>query len=327
MWTKRGRPTPEVALVAGMRQEIRPHWELAALAEKQHGVVSHEQLLALAYSTAGIGRALRSGRLHRLHRGAYAVGHARVSRHGICLAAVLSGGSGALLSHRSAGWLWGLSPRFTPVPDVTVPARGHRRAGISIHHSSILEPGDCDETDGIPVTAISRTLLDLAECESNRVLNGAVDRAELLDLLDLTDAEDLLRRCGTHRGRHPLRDALDLYRDPAFYRARSERLLIALIKRAGLPRPMMNAYIEGHEIDAYWPAERFAVEVDGWIAHRSRRSFELDPLRQENLKLAGIEMVRITARRIEREPNEVACRLHLLLRQRRNFLQRLRSPG
>jgi very-short-patch-repair endonuclease len=322
-----GRPDPEVALVAGMRQEIRPHWELAALAEKQHGVVSHEQLLPVGYSTAGIGRALRSGRLHPVYRGAYAVGHARVSRHGICLAAVLACGSGALLSHQSAGWLWGLSPRFTAVPDVTVPARGHRRVGISIHHSSILEPGDCGETDGIPVTAISRTLLDLAARESPRVLNGAVDQAERLDLLDLMDAESLLRRCGTHRGRHVLRRALDLYRDPAFYRARSERLLVALIKRAGLPRPMMNAYIEGHEIDAYWPAERFAVEVDGWVAHRSRRSFELDPLRQENLKLAGIEMIRITARRIERKPDEVAVRLHLLLQQRRNLLQRLRNSG
>jgi very-short-patch-repair endonuclease len=236
-------------------------------------------------------------------------------------------GSRALLSHRSAGWLWGLSPRFTPVPHVTAPARGHRRSGITIHHSSILESGDCDENDGIPVTAISRTLLDLAARESSRALADAVDRAERLDLLNLADTESLLRRCGTHRGRHALREALDLYRDPAFYRARSERLLVALIKRAGLPRPMMNAYIEGHEIDAYWPAERFAVEVDGWIAHRSRRSFELDPLRQENLKLAGVEMVRITARRIEREPNEVATKLQLLLRQRRHFLQRLRNPG
>src|SRR4051794_23292720 len=111
-----------------MRQEIRPHWELAALAERQHGVVSHAQLLALAYSTAAIGRALRGGRLHRVYRGAYAVGHARASSHGICLAAVLACGSGAILSHRSAGWLWGLSSRFTPVPDVTIPARGHRRA-------------------------------------------------------------------------------------------------------------------------------------------------------------------------------------------------------
>ncbi len=236
-------------------------------------------------------------------------------------------GAGSLLSHRSAGWLWGLSPRFASVPSVTVPTRGHRRAGISIHHSSILEPGDRGEAEAIPVTAIPRTLLDLAALESGRALDGAIDRAARLDLLDLTDAESLLRRCGTHRGRNALEDALDLYRDPAFFRARSERLLIALIERAGLPRPLVNAYIEGHEIDAYWPAERFGVEVDGWIAHRTRRSFEVDPLRLENLKLAGIEMVRFTARRVEREPEEVAAKLRLLLRQRRNLLQRLRNSG
>lgn len=82
----------------------------------------------------------------------------------------------------------------------------------------------------------------------------------------------------------------------------------------------MNLWIAGYEVDAYWEDERFAVEVDGWSTHRGRRAFEEDRLRQEELKLAGIDSVRITARRIEREPHEVAKRLSRLLERRRREL-------
>ena len=93
------------------------------------------------------------------------------------------------------------------------------------------------------------------------------------------------------------------------------------MKKWGLPRPAINTFVEGHEIDAYWERERFAVEVDGWEAHRSRAAFENDPIRQEDLKLAGIDSIRLTARRIEREPALVAKRLGTLLKRRRRELQ------
>jgi very-short-patch-repair endonuclease len=97
-------------------------------------------------------------------------------------------------------------------------------------------------------------------------------------------------------------------------------LFLDLVKKAGLPRPAMNTFIAGHEIDAYWETERFAVEVDGWDAHRSRQAFESDPVRLEDLKLAGIDSIRLTARRIEREPRLVGKRLATLLSQRRREL-------
>jgi hypothetical protein len=147
-----------------------------------------------------------------------------------------------------------------------------------------------------------------------------VERAERLSLLDLDGIDALLMRSGGHRGKKRLRVALEIYRDPVFSRARSERLFLALAKKSGLPRPAINAFVAGHEIDAYWDAERFAVEIDGWDAHRTRAAFENDPLRQENLKLAGIDMIRITARRLEREPEQVGNTLRHLLARRRGVL-------
>lgn len=238
-------------------------------------------------------------------------------RHGLCLAAVFAAGAGAALSHASAAWLWGLLPGFPLPPEVTTPTRGHKKPRARLHHSTILEAADLAVREGVPSTSIPRTLLDLASVPNERRLSNAIERAERLGHLDIAAIDDILGRCGRHRGRRKLRLATAIYRDPAFSRSRAELLFLDLVKRAGLPRPALNAFIAGMEIDAYWEAERFAVEVDGWGAHRTRAAFERDPVRQEELKLAGIDSIRITARRIERHPGLVAERLNQLLTQRR----------
>jgi predicted transcriptional regulator of viral defense system len=303
-----------------MRDKIRSQQRLAELAGRQYGVVSSRQVAILGYSRNEIGHAVKTSRLHRVHRGVYAVGHSALSSHGRCLAAVLACGRGAVLSHESAAWLWGFVVRPPVCADVTVPSRGHRRDGIRIHHAASLTRDDWGGLERIRVTSAPRTLLDLAASGPAKRLERAVERAKRLDRLDLIDIDLMLRRRAGAAGTKRLLEALDLYRDPAFSRARSELLFLDLIKKAGLPRPAINTYVDGHEIDAYWEDERFAVEVDGWDTHRTRAAFESDPLRQEDLKLVGIDSIRITARRIEREPRVVAERLGRLLRQRRREL-------
>lgn len=303
-----------------MRDKVRSQQRLAALAGIQHGVVSSQQLAALDYSRNEIGHAVEMSRLHRVHRGVYVVGHPVLSAHGRCLAAVLACGQGTLLSHESAAWLWGFVARPPAFSEVTVPSRGHRRAGIRTHHVVSLGRDDRQEFEEIPVTSAPRTLLDLAASGPPKRLERAVERAKRLGRLDLIDIDAMLRRRAGASGTKRLIAALDLYRDPAFSRARSELLFLDLVKEAGLPRPAINTYVAGYEIDAYWEDERFAVEVDGWDTHRTRAAFESDPLRQEDLKLAGIDSIRITACRIEREPRLVAERLGRLLRQRRREL-------
>lgn len=308
--------------MVGMRQEVRTHHRLARLADRQHGIVTAGQMLRLGYSTATIRRAGEAGRLYRVHRGVYSVGRREMSQHGRCLAAVAACRPDALLSHASAAWLWGLLPTCPAVPEVTIPRRGRRRDGIRVHYGLNLADEDRTEYERIPVTALARTMLDVAATRKRWDLDTAIQRAERLGLLDLDPIDALLERQMGARGTKPLREAIEIYRDPGFFRARSERLFLALVKKAGLPRPAINHFVAGHEVDAYWEAERFAVEVDGWEGHRGRASFESDPLRIENLKLAGIEAIRITARRIEREPEAVGERLRLLLTRRREDLNR-----
>jgi hypothetical protein len=304
-----------------MREEMRAHGRLAKLATRQHGVVSNAQLRRLGYSQSAIGRAASAERLHRLHRGVYAVGHRRLTKHGHCVAAVLACGRGAQLSHSAAAWLWGLARTYTVPIDVTVPRGGRNRPSICVHQARGLNAEDVAHRESIPVTSVSRTLLDLASTVSGSRLERAIERSEQLELFDLRAVDSLLARAIGHPGAGRLKRALSAYREPAFTRSVLEQRFLALVREAGLPPPSANVFVAGFELDMYWERQRFAVELDGYKHHRTRAAFERDRLRQEELKLAGIETIRLTARRVDREPETVVNRLATLLERRLRDLE------
>jgi hypothetical protein len=291
--------------------------ELAMLAARQHGVVSIRQLNRLGYSRYGIARFAAEGRFHRLHQGVYAVGHTDLSLHGHCLAGVLACDSEALLSHYSAAWLWGVLS-IQPIPvHVTTSVRRKARLPIRVHHSQTLTDADRALDDGIPVTSVARTALDLAARIRRESLDRLLQRAEELKLFDLAEFESVLVRNRGHHGVAGLRRAVDLYKPPPFTRSGLERRFLKLLAGAGIARPA-TAYNEaGYELDVYWPELRFAVELDVFETHGTRRSFEADRLRQEDLKLAGVELTRVTGSRLDREPQRVIERVVCLLAQRR----------
>jgi len=300
---------------------------LADLSTHQHGVISMAQLRAQGHAKSTVIEWVASGRLHQLHRGVYAVGHRQLTWYSRCWAAVLAAEPyeaapwRAVASHRSAAYLWGLL-RFTPdVMHVTAPTRRRAKRRFVVHFSSILVEEDRGIRDGIPVTAVPRTLLDLAIRARRDQIEGYLERAEDRDLLDVRAVENLLGRAGGHRGRGRLAQALAIYRpDPAFTRSKFERRFRRLVIAAGLPAPSMNFNVAEFEIDAYWPALRFAVELDLFETHGSRAAFERDRRRQEELKLLGIEMIRITKPRLDREPKAVMRNLGALLERRRSEL-------
>lgn len=307
-----------------MRDEAQPHpvveegrhQALAALADRQHGVVSIEQLKQLGYSTSAVGRAAVSGRLHSIDRSVYAVGHTRLSLHGQCFAAVFACGPGAVLSHHSAAWLHGLA-RWQPVPlHVTGPVARRPRLPVRIHRARRLEEADRALVEGIPVTAVPRTLLDLAAAVQFEQLERLVERAEEEGLFDLRPVQDLLARTVGHHGHGRLRRAIALYRPTSFTRSGLEKRFLELWNEAGHPQPRTSFVEHGFELDCYWPEYRFAVELDLFETHGTRAAFERDRKRQEDLLLAGVAMTRVTGPRLEREPDEVIERVARLLSAR-----------
>jgi predicted transcriptional regulator of viral defense system len=285
---------------------------IAAIAARQHGVISLDQLRALGLTASAIRARVRRGSLIRLHRGVYAVGHAAIKVEGHLMAAVLACGEGAVLSHRAAAAHLDLRRSDRARIDVTVPGAGTRaKKGIEIHRSRTLAPADVIRVENIPTTSVARTLLDLAEVVSAQALERAFDRAEFLQVLDMRALAEVMERNLGRRGLARLRALLSNL-DPARGRTRTEleRLFLTLCANAGLPRPLVNAHLllEGDYIEAdfHWPAYRLVAETDGWATHSTRRAFQRDRHRDQLLLRAGYRVVRFTWRDVIDNPAWVA---------------------
>jgi very-short-patch-repair endonuclease/predicted transcriptional regulator of viral defense system len=298
------------AQVAQIPTDVR----VAELATAQHGVVSRGQLRAAGLGRGAIEKRIRSGRLHPLYRGVYSVGHAVLSRHGHWMAAVLACGDGAALSHRDAGAIWGIRPSASPVTDVTVPTRSGRvpRRRLRIHRAP-LPRKDVTVRDSIPVTTLGRTLVDLAAVLSFAAVKKAIEEAERLRLFDLKEVELTLQRNAGRAGTSGLARALREYEEPAFTRSDLEDVMVALCKRHGLAKPIVNGTVAGYEVDFLWRDQRLIVETDGREDHLTRHAFEDDRARDAKLMLLGYRVVRFTYRQLRYEREYVVTVLTGLL--------------
>jgi hypothetical protein len=175
---------------------------------------------------------------------------------------------------------------------------------------------DRELVEDVPVTAVPRTLLDLAALLRPERMQRLLERAEELKLFDLGPIEDLLERTWGHHGWGRLRRAIALYAPPPFTRSEFERRFLAALLDAGLPRPATNFVEAGFEIDVYWPEQRFAVELDTFATHGTKAAFERDRLRAEDLLLVEIGMTRVTDIRFAREPDAILARVVRFLEQR-----------
>jgi hypothetical protein len=222
----------------------------------------------------------------------------------------------SVASHLSAAWIWGLL-RSRPETIHLTSRRTRRAKRTFIVHTAQLAPRDLARRDGIPVTSLSRTILDVAVTSRPRTVRRHLQVADDLGVFDLGEMEDLLDRTKGHRGQAKVRAALELYDEkPVFTRSGLERRFLEVVREAGLPEPAMNLFVAGFELDAWWADQRFAVELDVYETHGSRLSFEEDRERDDALLHAGIETTRVTGPRLAREPEAVvdSIRRHLARR-------------
>jgi predicted transcriptional regulator of viral defense system len=233
-------------------ERVNADAKVAVIAARQHGVVTVTQLRAAGIRRSAVSRRVAAGRLHRIHRGVYAVGHRGLSQEGKWMATVLACGDGAVLSHRSAAELWELLPLAQGAIHVTVPAscggRSQRRA-LRIHRSS-LPSKDTTVRSGIPITTPARTIAELKRTVPTTTARKAIREAEFRGL-DLGDA------------------------DTDHTRSELERAFLRLSRLYHLPEPEVNVRVAGFTVDFLWRAERLAVETDGYRAHRGRQAFEV----------------------------------------------------
>lgn len=233
------------------------------------------------------------------------------------MAAVLACGSGAALSHRSAAQLWGLIRRSGSVLEVTRPAAFRPRLGIR-GHRSVLPDDEIDVVEGIPVTSVSRTLLDLAPILGRRGLERAMGEVEVRSLTSRRSLPDLLDR---YPGRHGAGVVRALLSDEGAARGITrndfEELFAAIVEAHDLPRPRFNAdlAVRGRffEVDCLWQEQRLVVELDGRAVHGTKRAFEAGLERDRLLVADGWRVIRVTWRQLQGEAPAIARLLAELL--------------
>jgi len=292
--------------------------KLSRLATEQHGVVGRRQLLELGFGPTTIKRWLRAGRLNRLHREAFAVGHLRLNRQAHWLAAVLACGERPLLSHQSAAALWGLTRPRGALVDVTAPRGRQYRPGrlkIRLHRGRLFDE-DRDEEAGIPVTTVARTLFDYAEVVDFQRLERAWEEADRLKRLRLDEIERVCERGYGRRALKPTRRLLAEARAVNRTRSPLEDRFQRFARFYALPPHSTNVEVLGKEVDALWPAAKLIVELDSWEFHSHRAAFQRDRARDTRLLVAGYRTVRVTHDRLDTEADALAAEIHELLHAR-----------
>ena len=286
---------------------------LASAAARQHGMLTREQLARAGLNREAIKYRLAIGRLHLVHRCVYAVGHVPPSPNARAMAAVLACGADAVLSHRSAGALWRITPAWRGPVEVSGRRRS-RQPGIGFHWSGTLAAPDVSRHWGIPITAPARTILDLADVLAPAALVRAVNEAQVLHLVGAEDLDELIARSLGRHGLTPLRAILE--RTGAPTESAFEDAFLAFVERYDLPVPEVQCRVAGYRVDMLWRAQHLIVELDGRDYHDTAPAFESDREKDANLSAEGFVVVRITWKRLKHSAAREAWRLRALLAAR-----------
>ncbi len=291
-------------------------WRLVA---SQHGVVARKQLTALGFSTHGIRHRIDIGRLHPIGTGVYAVGRPEVTRQGQWMAAVLSCGPDAMLSHGSAAALWGIGKEWRQIEVTVRIASPRRRPGLRVRRRPTLANRHITEREGIPVTGLVQTLVDLAAVHKQAAVERAVNEADRLELIDPPALRGALEVHRWEPGVRPLRAMLDR-RTFRLNRSELERRFLPLCREVGLPYPLTKLWVNGYEVDFYWPDLGFVIETDGLRYHRTPAEQARDRERDQAHTAAGMTNLRFTHEQVRYEPEHVLATL-------RPVAQRLLAPA
>lgn len=279
---------------------------LAALAGRQHGVVARDQLLELGLSRNAIQHRLDTGRFRPIHPSVYAVGSQPLNQRGRWYAALLATRPEPVLSHLSSAAAQELT-RERGAVQVTVPRRGSRRLeGVVIHRVRRLDPADLVRIDGLPLTSLPRTLLDLAETEPFDRLKAIAEAAERRERLDLRALRDCMERNPGRRGLAVLDRLLDVYISAGRANEGIERLFQEFVAERGFPDPLCNVLVGGLLVDFWWPQAKLVVELDSREFHAHWSAAERDRERNATLMRLDIHTLRVTRRRLMRDRDGLA---------------------
>jgi very-short-patch-repair endonuclease len=293
---------------------------IGRLAVAQNGVVTLEQLGGLGLTENAIDKRTTARRLHRIHQSVYSLTPSVMTQRGRFMAAVLACGPDAVLSHRSAAYLWGLVDDWDEPIDVTAPnRRGRSPDGVAAHRDRSLQPIDKTTHHDVPCTTVARTILDFAAVEPDWKVRKVVAQAEVLQILDKSKLRALLKRSRRRRGVARVRLILDTIH-PQTKRTRSEleRLFLEMCAKREIAEPEVNVWLlaadgRRYQADFLWRDQKLIIEADSRRFHDTDSAFVSDRKRRQQLELAGWRVSQCTWEEVEREPRRLALTVRGLI--------------
>ncbi|MBV9000264.1 MAG: DUF559 domain-containing protein [Solirubrobacterales bacterium] len=287
----------------GMDPVIHRDEALSALAGAQRTMVSHEQLLTIGYGRRTIAHWANRGRLHPFFHGVYSIVSGEPPPLGREQAALLAVGERAFLSHRSAAFIWGMR-KMAPA-DVEVTVVGRYRAsstGIHVHRIREIDRREVQRHKGLWVSSPARTVLEMAGTGSSYELSAAIDEGLARERLIPQELEDVLARNRPCRGAARLAEILGDETATAMSRSKREKLMLRLLRNAGLPLPETNVEFGRFEADFLWRAQRLVVELDSYRFHRGPAAFRREREKDLALRAAGLDVLRFVADHVVKQP-------------------------
>lgn len=281
---------------------------IARVAARQYGIVTVAQLHEAGLGKNAITLRVRQGRLHRVGHGVYAVGHTGLSQEGRWLAEVLIAGAGAALGYLAAAKLYEAWRYRVSLIDVVVPARRRPKTEARIHRVANLDPRDVTVFRGIPVTTFARTAVDLTDELTKWELANLLHEAWWRKRLHIPAMRDSIARANGRRHLKRLELAIELHESgSAGTKSRDELRFLIGFDKAGLPEPLVNVQLAGHEVDFHWPELGLALELDG-PGHERARTRREDERKEAAWRADGFEVLRFSATQLRAATHAVAAR-------------------
>lgn len=287
-----------------------PLAQAAFIASQNHGIVAFAQLKRCGWSKTMVHGAVRRGALHATRfTGVFSVGTPITTAPARAMAAVLA--VEGLLSHHWCRWLFGVGRLPHHDPDVTVTRNRRARAGLTLHRSRVAPEPDANH--GVPCTRPERMVIDCAPDLTPRDLRRLVNDVQVEHLVAYPTLKAAVERT---RGRDTaaLRDLL-AEDQPGATRSLLEDLLLELCRDHGLPVPLVNALVDGYEVDFAFHDGAVIVEADGYVFHSTRQQFGDDRVKWLALEAAGRTVVPVGYRQVTELRERTARQLLAVLRR------------
>ena len=302
--------------MSGLEGHIAPKVRTAdrvirELASRAHGVVTRSELVDAGLSNDEVKRRREKGLLIPVHRGVYRFGHHAPSLEARYLAAVKACGNEAVLSGRAAAYLWRLIKGSPPQPEVLAP-NDRRVPGVGVHRARRTDLGEIGKRQGIPITTVPRTLVDLASSLPEAALARACHEAGVLYRTTPSQVDAVLSRLPNAPGRANLERVL--HGKVPVTLSKLESRFLKLLREARLSLPITNRVADGHRVDCRWPEQRITVELDSYRFHNSRYAWDKDRRREREARSRGDEFRRYTWGDVIEDPEYMLNELRELLR-------------